>query len=114
MRYILFLFAALTLSLSADASKPQYTARDYGHFQAEVSGNLYKRLIEDSYDSSHLNIKQLRVRANMCTDRALGNYAGTCLLVWSVWPVGIHTYVRATKLTRAAQRYREEIAFRDR
>lgn len=114
MRYILFLFAALTLSLSADASKPQYTVRDYGQFQNATSRNLYKNLIEDSYDCEHLSINQLRVRANMCTDRALGNYVGTCVLVWSVWPVGIHTYVRGFKLTRAAQRYREEISFRNR
>lgn len=114
MRYILLLFTALTLSISADASKPQYTVRDFGQFKTEVDGNLYKRLIEDSYDCEHLTVKQLRIRANMCEDRSLGNYVGTCVVVWVIWPVGIHTYSRGLKLTRAAQRYREELRFRDR
>jgi|11_taG_2_1085331.scaffolds.fasta_scaffold09996_6 hypothetical protein len=113
MKYILSLMA-IVLGLQVSAQNKNYTARDYGHSATISQGNLYKQFIQDSYNCEYLSDRNLRTRINMCTDRAIGNYVGSAFLAVLVWPVSIHTYSRGIKLARAAQRYKQELDYRNR
>ena len=105
---------AIVLGLQVSAQNKHYTVRDYGQCAVTTQGNLYKQFIQDSYNCEHLSDKQLRTRINMCTDRAIGNYVGSAFVAIVVWPVAIHTYSRGIKLARSAQRYKQELDYRDR
>jgi len=105
---------AIVLGLQVSAQNKHYSARDYGHSAVISQGNLYKQFIQDSYDCEYLSDKNLRTRINMCTDRTVGNIVGSVVLAFVFWPASIHTYSRGVKLTRAAQRYQQELDYRRR